>query len=539
MREGVEDRPQPEPAAAAPAAGRGRVPAPFDAEDSTMASQAAAPASAHAQYNPTRLFIISCMSLATGALVFSLFANIMPALGKAFTLNDAELGGIAGSWGIGLAIAVFTGSAVLDSTGMKRAIGLACILQVIGVLVTVFTPALSGLGTPITVLLIGQIFLGLGHGLIEATINPLAATVYPGDKTHRLNVLHAWWPGGLVIGGLLGFGLGRANVDWRIQYGVILLPALAYGAMVLGQEFPPTERKAAGVPTGEMVKQVLKPLYIVWWCCMWLTAAMELAPGRWVNTMLSNVVHLQGILLLVYISALMFVMRHFAGPLAHRLSPVGLMWISALLAGIGLYALSLANNPGMAFLAATIWGVGVCYMWPTMLGVTSERFPKGGALLMGLTGTAGMLSNFAATWVMGWISDRYTQAFLGAIPLSDAIADPTMKSTLQQARDQAAPYAFQWIAACALVLVVVFGAIWLRDRAMGGYKVERLGGEEVEMGQADPGDFSVDAAMQAEAAGPDTHPAVDLPTVVAESFGSGEATQAAEPKSPTDEGRTG
>jgi MFS family permease len=463
-----------------------------------MATGAAAAGSAHAHYNPPRLFILSCLSLATGALVFSLFANIMPALGKAFELNDAELGGIAGSWGIGLAIAVFTGSALLDTVGMKRAIGLACLLQLVGVLVTVFTPNLAGLGGAILVLTIGQIILGLGHGLIEATINPLAATVYPEDKTHRLNVLHAWWPGGLVIGGLLGYGLGKAEVDWRLQYGLILLPAIGYGLMVLGQEFPPTERKAAGVPTGDMVKEALKPLYIVWWCCMWLTAAMELAPGRWVNTMLSNVVQMQGILLLVYISALMFVMRHFAGPLAHRLSPVGLMWISAFLAGIGLYALSKATNPALAFLAATIWGVGVCYMWPTMLGVTSERFPKGGALLMGLTGTAGMLSNFVFTWVMGAISDHYTQAALGSTPLSEAISNPALKETLQSARDQAAPYAFQWIAACSLVLIVVFGAIWLRDRAMGGYKAERLIHEEVELGQADPGDFSADAVLETE-----------------------------------------
>src|SRR5262249_51612131 len=181
-----------------------------------MATGAAAAGSAPAHYNPPRLFILSCLSLATGALVFSLFANIMPALGKAFELNDAELVGIAGSWGIGLAIAVFTGSALLDTVGMKRAIGLACLLQLVGVLVTVFTPNLAGLGGAILVLTIGQIILGLGHGLIEATINPLAATVYPDDKTHRLNVLHAWWPGGLVIGGLLGYGLGKAEQDWRL-----------------------------------------------------------------------------------------------------------------------------------------------------------------------------------------------------------------------------------------------------------------------------------------------------------------------------------
>jgi MFS family permease len=345
--------------------------------------------------------------------------------------------------------------------------------------------------------------VGLGHGFIEASINPLAATIYPDDKTHRLNVLHAWWPGGLVIGGLLGYALTEAGIGWRKQYAIILIPAIAYGLMLLAQRFPPTERKAAGISTSVMWREASRPLFIVWFCCMWLTASMELGPGRWVQDMLSNQVHMQGILLLVYISALMFVMRHFAGPLAHRFSPVGLMWFSSLFAGLGLLALSYANSPVTALLAATAWGVGVCYMWPTMLGVTSERFPKGGALLLGLTGTAGMLSIYVVTWFMGMISDLYTQAALApGTNLQDLItrapSDPLAKQLLDQARLQAAPYPFRYVACSAIVLLVVFGVIWLRDRAAGGYKAERIVPESVELGQADPGDFSVDAVLEAE-----------------------------------------
>jgi len=289
------------------------------------------------------------------------------------------------------------------------------------------------------------------------------------------------------------------QVGWRIQYAVIWIPAIIYGLMLIGQRFPPTERKAAGVPTGQMWKEALKPLYIVWWCCMLITAALELGPGRWVQGMLSSHVHMPGILLLVYISALMFVMRHFAGPLAHKLSPVGLMWFSSLLAGIGLFALSWAENWVLALVAATVWGVGVCYMWPTMLGVTSERFPKGGAVLMGLTGSAGMLSQFFVVPLMGAIYDHYTQQELPAgHALQTVIADktPQVQALLEAARMEAAPYAFRYVSAGAIVLIIVFGAIWARDRAMGGYKAERL--ETVDLGQADPGDFSTDAVLSTE-----------------------------------------
>lgn len=467
-----------------------------------MTTRAAAAGAAHAAYNPARLFLISCLALATGGLVFSLFANIMDPLAKQFNMEAATIGLAAGNWGLGMACAVFLGSAALDSLGMGRTLGLACLLQILGVGLTLATPGLQGAAAPILILSVGQLILGVGHGLIEATINPLAATIYSEDKTHRLNVLHAWWPGGLVIGGLLGYAMTRAQLSWQIQYGIILIPAAVYGLMLLGQPFPPTERKAAGVSTGEMWQQALRPLYIVLWCCMLLTAAMELGPGRWVDLMLTHKVGMKGILLLSYISALMFIMRHFAGTLAHKLSPIGLMWVSSLVAGLGLFALSWANSPALALLASTIWGIGVCYMWPTMLGITSERFPRGGAVLMGLTGSAGMLSNFFVVPLMGKIYDTYAQHALDrqGLQLSTLIADKSAaaQAALQAAQTEAAPFAFRYISAAAIVLIVVFGIVWMRDQARGGYQAERITGDDVPLYQADPGDFSAEAVLAAE-----------------------------------------
>src|SRR5439155_8062654 len=139
---------------------------------------------------------------------------------------------------------------------------------------------------------------------------------------------------------------------------------------------------AAGVSMGEMFRELFNPLFFVLFCSMFLAAASELAPGQWVDFALSRTVHMPGILLLVYVSALMFVMRHFAGPLVHKLSPIGLLWLSSMMASLGLVALSFAQSPITGLLAATVWGTGVCYMWPTMLAAASERFPRGGALLM-------------------------------------------------------------------------------------------------------------------------------------------------------------
>src|SRR4029079_9749455 len=182
--------------------------------------------------------------------------------------------------------------------------------------------------------------------------------------------------------------------------------ALGVVLLSLGLKFPPTERKAAGISMGHMFKELLNPMFFVLFCSMFLTAASDLAPGQWVDFALSRTVHMPGILLLVYVSGLMFVMRHFAGALVHKLAPIAVLWLSCLLAALGLVALSFADSPILGLLAATVWGTGVCYMWPTMLATASERFPRGGALLMGLMGTAGTLSIYFVLPRMGMIFDH-------------------------------------------------------------------------------------------------------------------------------------
>jgi fucose permease len=252
---------------------------------------------------------------------------------------------------------------------------------------------------------------------------------------------------------------------------MVVIPAVAVIALSSGVAFPPTERAAAGVSMGEMFRELANPLFIVLFLSMFLTAATELAPGQWVDFALSRTVHMPGILLLVYVSALMFVMRHFAGPLVHKASPIGLLWMSSLMAGLGLLALSVADSPATALLAATIWGTGVCYMWPTMLATASERFPRGGALLMGLMGTAGTLSIQFVLPIMGAIYDRKKIDVAGGEQAFNALPPGP---ELERVLGIAAQTSFRAVAALSVILLVVFGAIWLYDRARGGYRVEQI-----------------------------------------------------------------
>jgi len=181
-------------------------------------------------------------------------------------------------------------------------------------------------------------------------------------------------------------------------------------------------------------------------------------------------VGMKGIILLVYVSGLMFVMRHFAGPLAHKLSPIGVLWVSCLFASAGLLLLSVANSPVTGLLAATVWGIGVCYMWPTMLASASERFPRGGALLIGLMGTAGNLSiKFVLPW-MGSIFDKTKIQAAGGEEAFKALAG----EKLNEVQSLAAQTSFRVVAILPAILLVVFGAIWLYDKSRGGYRAEKL-----------------------------------------------------------------
>jgi len=305
---------------------------------------------------------------------------------------------------------------------------------------------------------------GFGWGAVEAASNPMVAALYPEEKTHRLNILHAWWPAGIVVGGLLGVAISRLGLPWELNMLVLMLPAVALAWMVFTSIFPVTERVATGVSYGDMFKELVKrPMFWVFWVCMYFTAASELAPGQWVNISLSNIVGMEGILLLVYVSGLMFVMRHFAGPIAERISSMGLMFVPCLSAGIGLYLLSIANTPLLAFAAATVWGAGVCYMWPTMLAITSDRFPSGGAVAMGLMGFAGGMSIQFVLPQMGAIFDSARAEAAGGVDLA-TLSPEAMQEVIRYASVES----FQSVAIVPIILLPVFGIIWLYDRKKSG-----------------------------------------------------------------------
>ncbi len=397
--------------------------------------------------NKQRLFLASCLSLVVTAMIFALRGNVEdlvkadPALASYFpaAAASANYGWLSTLAFFGFAASILVTSPMLDALGMRNLLYLAFALHLIGVIGFIIAPTY-------TLMSVAMLLAGFGNGLVEAVINPLIATLYPEEKTHKLNVLHSWWPGGLIIGGLLGYFMSQMHIGWKGQMSVILIPTIAYGILLFGQKFPLTERAAAGISTDEMIKTALNPSFLLLLGCMMITASIELAPGQMVGSVLGNLAKMSGILILVYGSALMFVLRYFAGAIAHKISPIGMMCVSVVLAAIGLFMLANVTGTTGAYIAATVFYVGVCFMWPTMLGITSERFPQGGAFTMGLMGFAGQFMLGLVIFNMGKVRDS-----LGG----DAGS-------------------FRWVATLAIVPFIVFGLWWLKDKAKGGYKAVKL-----------------------------------------------------------------
>jgi MFS family permease len=424
-----------------------------------------------------RLYHIGNLSIFMIGLGFAIRTNIAPNLqgdiyDKIDLANSATmLGEALGATFTGFALTLLFGSALVDLIGMKRMLLLSALGYVAGSLGLLAATTMPVGGAVQTVVLASLLLTGLGWGAVEAASNPMVAALYPEEKTHRLNILHAWWPAGIVVGGLLGVAITSAGLPWELNMLVLMAPALVLAWMVASSTFPVTERVAAGVSYGQMFAELLRrPLFWVFWVCMFLTAAAELAPGQWVNISLSNIVGMQGIVLLIYVSALMFVMRHFAGPIVARISSIGLMFASCLAAGIGLYLLSLADSPALAFAAATVWGIGVCYMWPTMLAIVSERFPRGGAMAMGLMGFAGGMSIQFVLPRMGAIFDSAKAEAAGGAGQLATLSPDAMQEVIRYASVES----FQSVAIIPLLLLPVFGIIWLADRRNVGGQIESL-----------------------------------------------------------------
>ena len=410
----------------------------------------------------TKLFWASCLALLVTSLSFGIRAGMMNQLAADFHLTASELGTITATafWGFPLAIVV--GGFIVDLIGMKRLLVMAFIFHLSGIALTIFAQGYW-------ILFFSTLLIGIANGTVEAACNPLIATLYPENKTTRLNYFHLWFPGGIVIGTLLVILFSHLNLGWQLQVAAMLIPTLVYGYLFSKLDFPVTERVSSGYTSSDMYKAVASPLFIFMFICMFGTAITELFTGQWIGLLLKNVTD-NAILLLTLTTGIMVIGRGLAEPVVHRLAPQGVLLLSAVFAATGLYLLGTLSGNAI-FFAAVIFGIGVCYFWPTMIGFVAENIPKSGALGLNLMGGAGMFAVSIYTIFMGSFYDKLIIKHLpeGSMLESNAAAPENSVSAiaLANAKNLAGPEVLQATLIIPIVLIVAFGGlvIYMRSRS--------------------------------------------------------------------------
>ncbi|MCY2964359.1 MAG: MFS transporter [Planctomycetota bacterium] len=347
------------------------------------------------------LFLASFFTLIAAGIGFSIRGAILDDWSAAFEFDKTRLGGITGGGLQGFGFTIIVCSLFADRIGYKPLMILAFLLHMASAVVTFAATALyksSGGDAAYDCLYWGALLFSLGNGVCESVINPLVATLYPKQKTHYLNILHAGWPGGLILGGVLallfcGKDAYLVHLPWEVAVAFFIPPALYYGFVIFKEKFPESETKSAGIPFSTMLIEFASPILLFLFVLHAMVGYVELGTDGWIQNIMNASIGKGATWLFIWTSGIMFALRFFAGPIVEKINPLGLLLISAVLAFIGLRGLGTEGISGTTILLmGTVYGIGKTFFWPTMLGVVGERFPKGGALTMGVIGGIGMLS---------------------------------------------------------------------------------------------------------------------------------------------------
>lgn len=386
------------------------------------------------------------IALITTAFGFLLRIFLMDGWAKEFNFTETQKGELfgVGLWPFAISIVIF--SLIIDKIGYKVAMffGFAC--HIVSLIMTVTAGSYETLYW-------ANFVVALGNGTVEAYINPVVATQFKKEKSRWLNILHAGWPGGMVVAGVLALSL-PADMAWQSKMWLLAIPAVIYVVILAFQDFPVNERVAAGSSYMDMLREVGaagtfiivwlmavefvrsttgaenpmiigtiiaavaavamfavtrsfgRPLFVLLLLVMVPLATTELGVDTWVSDLMTPILGANGLYVLLYTSLLMMILRFCSGPIINKLSPLGVLATCSILAALGLIALSHATTGALIFAAATLYAVGKTFFWPTMLGVVAEQCPKGGALTLNATGGVGMLGvGVIGAMLLGFMQD--------------------------------------------------------------------------------------------------------------------------------------
>ena len=392
------------------------------------------------------LFNASCIALIVTAMTFAIRAGILVELGNDFNLNNTQLGWINSMAFWGFPVATIFGGLLYNYFGPKKLLVFAFVAHLLGLILTIYA---SGF----TLLLLSSFLIGFANGSVEAACNPLIADMYTNNRTTMLNKFHVWFPGGIVIGALATNFMNTLGLGWQLKIAIMIIPTLIYGFMFFKAIFPKSEN--IDTDTSNNIKSLFSLLFIFIAVCMTLTATTELGTQQWLQPLLEKS-GANPMLILAMTTGIMAVGRYFAGPIVHKLNPIGVLFMSAIVSTVAIYFMSIADGTAL-YGAAILFAFGVCYFWPTMIGFVAEYIPKTGALGMSLVGGMGMFATGIWNPIIGsWIDTNTKNALESGLSqdLAEVVAG---KATLAN------------MTYFPLILIVFFGILFINRK-----KLEKL-----------------------------------------------------------------
>mgnify|MGYP003301063007 FL=1 len=379
-------------------------------------------------------------------MTFAIRAGILVELGNDFNLNNTQLGWINSMAFWGFPVATIFGGLLYNYFGPKKLLVFAFVAHLFGLILTIYA---SGF----TLLLLSSFLIGFANGSVEAACNPLIADMYTSNRTTMLNKFHVWFPGGIVIGALATNFMNTLGLGWQLKIAIMIIPTLIYGFMFFKAIFPKSEN--IDTDTSNNIKSLFSLLFIFIAVCMTLTATTELGTQQWLQPLLEKS-GANPMLILAMTTGIMAVGRYFAGPIVHKLNPIGVLFMSAIVSTVAIYFMSIADGTGL-YGAAILFAFGVCYFWPTMIGFVAEYIPKTGALGMSLVGGMGMFATGIWNPIIGsWIDTNTKNALESGLSqdLAEVVAG---KATLAN------------MTYFPLILIVFFGILFINRK-----KLEKL-----------------------------------------------------------------
>ena len=419
------------------------------------------------QVNRKRLLWAGFVAILAAGVGFGIRGGIFGNWASDFGFSGAQLGAIGGAGFTGFCFGIMIGGVIVDKIGYGKLVFVAFLCHILSAFVTFAATEGQSTDTAYQILLLGMFLFAFANGTLEAVANPLVSTLFPENRTHYLNILHASWPLGMILGGMVGWflGTGDAALNWKVQLSFYLVPTVAYGVMFMGQKFPKSEASEKGLGMGEMMKDVgllggavvafmlylffkgtfapffedgsnlpqILALIIGFATLGWigkvtsfavghwlifvlfithgLVGAVELGTDGWMQNITGAILsEKEGKILFVITSLGMFLLRFCAHFIEKKLglNPISLLLVSAVIACLGLNAVAAIQSFGPAVGAVLVYSIGKTFFWPTMLAVVGDRFPATGAVAMSLMGGIGMMSaGLIGSAGLGYFKDRY------------------------------------------------------------------------------------------------------------------------------------